>query len=311
MKETYIAVQYKSKKIIQIYKLEDCKEPYFTIEHAISRNGKSFCTYDKYIAVRNLKKKCFEIIDIEFKQVVMNYAYEDIWYYNNYHVLGHVFVFPHYMKVTFFDSQNDFKQLQSKGVDFDWYKNDDSSKVGGNLLSQTAKGLSFQKKFVILKDSNTICFDSGEGRIQVYNWIIQQGETELKPSAIVFERSCSLRDHQIAEVIDSNIVSVVDFQFNGKTKLYNVSSNKIVNLPINSHTLNSLTGSTRTRTFASAENAFSLSNTEQSLFFHFNEFRDCLEIINHDCMDFVFYQDKDSKEIKVLSFMEQNEQFVL
>jgi hypothetical protein len=102
---------------------------------------------------------------------------------------------------------------------------------------------------VILKDSNTICFDSGEGRIQVYNWSIDYADQG--PSTIIFERSCSLRDHQIAEVIDSNIVSVVDFQFNGKTKLYNVSTNKIMDMPINFHTLNSLTGSTRTRTFAS------------------------------------------------------------
>lgn len=60
---------------------------------------------------------------------MISFAYEDIWYYNNYHVLGSIFVFPHYMKVTFFDSKNKFKQLSSKGIDFDWYKNDDNSKA--------------------------------------------------------------------------------------------------------------------------------------------------------------------------------------
>jgi len=64
--------------------------------------------------------------------------------------------------------------MDSKGVDFDWYKNDDE-KDAGNLMSQTNRGAgSFKKKFVILKDSNTICFDNGEGRIQVYNWIVQE-----------------------------------------------------------------------------------------------------------------------------------------
>jgi len=37
------------------------------------------------------------------------------------------------MKVTFFDADNGFRKLESKGVDFDWYKNDD--KDAGNLLS--------------------------------------------------------------------------------------------------------------------------------------------------------------------------------
>lgn len=166
MKDAYVAVQYKSKKLIQVYKLESNDNTiYHTIDHAISRNGKSFCIFEQYIAIRNLKKKCFEIIDVEQKKSVVTFAYEDIWYYNNYHVLGSVFVFPHYMKVTFFDSKNKFRQLSSKGVDFDWYKNDDTSKTAGNLLGSNVKGLSFQKKFVILKDSNTICFDSGEGRI--------------------------------------------------------------------------------------------------------------------------------------------------
>lgn len=64
-------------------------------------------------------------MDVKTKKTMASFAYEDIWYYNNYHVLGHVFVFPHYMRVTFFDSLNGFKMLGSRGVDFDWYKNDD------------------------------------------------------------------------------------------------------------------------------------------------------------------------------------------
>ena len=148
-----------------------------TIDNAISRNSKSFCLYEKYLAVRNLKKKCFEVVDIVEKSVVLNFAYEDIWYYNNYHVLGSVFVFPHYMKVTFFDAENGFKQLASKGIDFDWYKNDDNAKVSHKTLGgPSADNVTFQKKFVILKDSNTICFDNGEGRIQVYNWHIETAE---------------------------------------------------------------------------------------------------------------------------------------
>jgi hypothetical protein len=35
--------------------------------------------------------------------------YDDPWYYNNYHVLGEIFVFPHLNKVTFIDSDNNFK----------------------------------------------------------------------------------------------------------------------------------------------------------------------------------------------------------
>ena len=127
-------------------------------------------------------------MDVETKKSVLQFAYEDIWYYNNYHVLGHVFVFPHYMRVTFFDSNSNFELLQSKGVDFDWYKNDDSPKG----TSAEGDSLKLQKKFVILKDSNTICFDNGEGRIQVYKWLIT---TQSDSKSIIFEKSCSLRDH--------------------------------------------------------------------------------------------------------------------
>lgn len=53
-------------------------------------------------------------------------------------------------------------------MDYDWYKNDDSSKAG-STLEKTSKNdalsMQFRKKFVIMKDSNIICFDSGEGRI--------------------------------------------------------------------------------------------------------------------------------------------------
>lgn len=56
--------------------------------------------------------------------------------------------------------------------------------------------------------------------------------------------------------------------------------------------------------------AFSLSTTAQSLIYHFDDFKNDLEVINHDCMDFVFYQDKSSqKNMRVLSFIEQNDQF--
>ena len=126
LKDRFIAVQYKKKKIIQIYELEQLtdqlnRDPdnmsvksgiqssvYFNIDQAISRNGKSFCVHQQYLALRNLKKKCFEVIDVELKKTVVSFAYEDIWYYNNYHILGSVFVFPHYMKVTFFDASANF-----------------------------------------------------------------------------------------------------------------------------------------------------------------------------------------------------------
>ena len=155
-------------------------------------------------------------------------------------------------------------------------------------MSQTNRAGSFKKKFVILKDSNTICFDNGEGRIQVYNWKI---EALLEPKTIIFTKTCSLRDHQIAEVLDSNLVSVLDFQFNGKTKLFNVKENKISDTPFSFDKFTN--NSVRSRTFSSIDYAFSLSKTEQSLSFHFNNFVDSIEIINHDCMDFVFYMKRE------------------
>ena len=66
----------------------------------------------------------------------------------------------------------------------------------------------------------------------------------------------------------------------------------MLELPNRFHYLNNYTAS-RTRTFSSACNAFSLSATEQSLSFHYDyDFKSELEIINHDCMDFVFYQNR-------------------
>lgn len=114
MLNKYIVVQFKSLKQIKIYKLDSeqignaATDLHMTIESAISRNGKSFCIYDKFLAFRNLKQKCFEIIDVESRSSKVSHAYEDIWYYNNYHVLGTVFVFPHYMKVTFFNATDNF-----------------------------------------------------------------------------------------------------------------------------------------------------------------------------------------------------------
>ena len=110
-------------------------------------------------------KKCFEIVDIESTKSMKTFAYDDIWYYNNYHALGNIFVFPHYMKATFFDSTSDFCTLYSRGVDFDWYKNDDNNKPEEGLQTPMSNNREFAKKFVILKDSNNICYDSGEGRI--------------------------------------------------------------------------------------------------------------------------------------------------
>ena len=134
----------------------------------------------------------------------------------------------------------------------------------------------------------------------------------MKPDAIVFEKTCSLRDHQICEVIDSDMVSVIDFQVNSRVKLYNVTKNRVTDLPQRFHYLNNTTGQTRSRTFASSFNAFSLSATEQSLSFHYDaDFKSEAEIVNHDCMDFVFYQNKEKKSIKVLSFIEQNDQYRL
>lgn len=264
IKDHYIAVQFKNRKVIQIYTPSNGEQEsslYMQIDHAISRNGKSFCIYDRFLAIRNLKHKCFEIIDIEAQKSMLQFAYEDIWYYNNYHVLGHIFVFPHYMRVSFFDSTDGFKQLDSKGVDYDWYKNDDSPRAANSLPKIGERpNMQFQKKFVILKDSNTICFDSGEGRIQIYSWQIDASQPN---KSIVFSKSCSLRDHQIAEVIDTHLVSVTDFAFNGTQKLFDVKENRVLQYPPQLYKLNASTSNNvRSRTFSSVDGAFSLSRNE-------------------------------------------------
>lgn len=100
------------------------------IENALSRNGKSMCIFENFLAFRNLKEKCFEIIDISTKETMLQFQYEDAWYYNNYHVLGHIFVFPHFMKVTLFDARDNFRQMDFEGLDYDWYKNEDEKKEG-------------------------------------------------------------------------------------------------------------------------------------------------------------------------------------
>ena len=142
---------------------------------------------------------------------------------------------------------------------------------------------------MILKDSNTICFDSGEGRIQVYKWLLKKVNNE---DWIVFEKHCSLREHQISEVIDSNMVSVNDFKFTGKSKLFDVTKNKIIELPEQYSALNQMRKYYKACTYASDDQAFALSSTEQNLTFLFDEFRGRIEIVNHDCIDFVFYHDK-------------------
>ena len=101
-------------------------------------------------------------------------AYEDPRYYNNYHVLESIFVFPHLNKVTFLDSEFNFTQIQHHGVDFDWYKNDEQSaeeklQESTGAINTPSRG---QKKFVILKNSTSICFDNGRSKIQVYRWEI-------------------------------------------------------------------------------------------------------------------------------------------
>ena len=78
------------------------------------------------------------------------------------------------------------------------------------------------------------------------------------------------------------------------------------------HSLHRKSGdSIKSRTFCSVYNAFSLSKNEQRLEFHYNNFREKIEIINHDCIDFIFYHNKKENKIKVISFIEQNDWFNL
>lgn len=104
------------------------------------------------------------------------------------------------------------RNLDHEGVDFEWYKNDDK-------LSQPNLP-NFSKKFVILRDSNMICFDSGEGRIQVSTW-------ELTEDTITFSKLCSLRDHQVVEVIDTDLMIVQDFQIGSTLKLFDIGENRL------------------------------------------------------------------------------------
>lgn len=72
MMDSYIVIQYKKKKIIQVYDIQNNNnEIHLTLENCISRNGKSFCVYSKFMAVRNMKLKCFEVVDILKKEKVL------------------------------------------------------------------------------------------------------------------------------------------------------------------------------------------------------------------------------------------------
>ena len=104
---------------------------------------------------------------------------------------------------------------------------------------------------------------------------------------------------------------MVDFQVNGETKLYDVTKNKIQNFPVFFHKLTKNDNSLKSRTFLSDQCVFTLSQTEQKLVFHYDKCKAQLEIINHDCMDFVTYQNKSTNQITVLSFIEQNDELCL
>lgn len=105
-------------------------------------------------------------------------------------------------------------------------------------------------------------------------------------------------------MIDSSLVSVIDFSLSGRQKVFDVKQNKLREFPDSLNFLNAITGQMRSKTFSSMSTAFSLSKTDASLVFLFNNFRQQLEIVNHDCIDFVFYFDHKTNQIKVLSFLE-------
>lgn len=167
---------------------------------------------------------------------MLQFQYEDAWYYNNYHVLGHIFVFPHFMKVTLFDARDNFRQMDFEGLDYDWYKNEDEKKEGTQTktspVTSPRQELKARKKFVILKNTNTICFDRGDGKIQVYNWEVHEQKIS-KNNLIVFTKTCSLNNHSLCEVIDRNLVTVMDLRRDGDQtkKLFNVESNSLLGLP--------------------------------------------------------------------------------
>lgn len=293
---------------------------YLQIENALSRNGRSLCIYEQFLAFRNIKDKCFEIVDVVKKETMLQFQYEDAWYYNNYHVLGHIFVFPHFMKVTLFDANDDFNQIETEGMDFDWYKNEDEKKDSSLQTTsidnrspmvsprpgdkiETPKS---RKKFVILKNTNTICFDRGDGRIQVYTWEMNdQADTKI----ILFNKTCSLNNHSLCEVIDKNIVTVIDFrrQQGSQKKLYNVETNRIETMP--EYFAKPDDADIKTRTFTTLTSAFSMSSSENKLSYMYDQLRSSVEVVNHDCIDYIFYYDRNNESVKIVSFMEQNEQY--
>jgi hypothetical protein len=63
------------------------------------------------------------------------------------------------------------------------------------------------------------------------------------------------------------------------------------------------------RTFATKTTAFSLKPQVNSLTYHYEEFSNEIEIVNHDCLDFVFYQK--GPELEVLSLLDSNDIFIL
>jgi hypothetical protein len=129
---------------------------------------------------------------------------------------------------------------------------------------------------------------------------------------LAFAKLCSLKEHTILEVIDSDLISVVDFTLKNEmqnakkhqsSKLFNVNQNKLSDLP------GSYLSLPRERTFATSQTAFSLKAPQQQLKYHYEQFENEIEIINHDCVDFVFYHK--GEQIKVLSLVEKNDQYVL
>ena len=54
----FILVQYRSKKVIEIYRVDD-KKLHLKLSQCLSRDAQSFCIYKKYLAYRNLKQKQF------------------------------------------------------------------------------------------------------------------------------------------------------------------------------------------------------------------------------------------------------------
>jgi hypothetical protein len=98
-------------------------------------------------------------------------------------VLGSIFVFPHLNEVRFYDSNEDFKLIDHKGVDFEWYKNEDQhsaakknesvskmieksrSRSRSNSPVLGTQNLKHPKKFAIVKDSTHVCFDRGDGHV--------------------------------------------------------------------------------------------------------------------------------------------------